>query len=45
MKHAGASQVQVRLGRTDEAIILEIRDTGEGTTIYAQVPAREVIRM
>ena len=81
MKHAEASRVKVRLGRTDEAIILEIRDNGrgfdsagsfpghlglrsmqervqhlggvlsiestpgQGTTIYAQVPAREAIRM
>lgn len=78
-KHAGASQVNVRLGRTAEAIILEIRDNGrgfdplgsfpghlgllsmqervknlggvlsiestpgQGTTIRARVPAREVI--
>lgn len=79
IKHAGASQVNVRLGRTAEAIILEIRDNGsgfdplgsfpghlgllsmqervknlagvlsiestpgQGTTIRARVPAREVI--
>jgi signal transduction histidine kinase len=78
-KHAGASQVDVRLGRMAEAIILEIRDNGrgfdsassfpghlgllsmrerlknlggvlsiestpgQGTTIRARVPAREVI--
>ena len=30
IKHAGASQVKVQLGRTDEAIILEIRDNGRG---------------
>jgi len=80
VKHAGASQVNVRLGRTAEAIILEIRDNGrgfdplgsfpghlgllsmqervknlagvlaiestagQGTTIRARVPAREVIQ-
>ncbi len=80
IKHAGASQVNVRLGRTAEAIILEIRDNGrgfdsassfpghlgllsmqervkhlagvlsiestpgQGTTIHARVPAREVIQ-
>jgi signal transduction histidine kinase len=79
IKHAGASQVNVRLGRSPEAILLEIRDNGvgfdsassfpghlgllsmrerlknlggvlsikstpgEGTTICARVPAREVI--
>jgi signal transduction histidine kinase len=79
IKHAGASQVNVRLGRAAETIILEIRDNGrgfdsagsfpghlgllsmqervknlegvlsiestpgEGTTIRARVPAREVI--
>jgi signal transduction histidine kinase len=79
IKHAGASQVKVRLGRTAEVIILEIRDNGrgfdplgsfpghlgllsmqervkdlggvlsiestpgQGTTIRARVPAREVI--
>jgi signal transduction histidine kinase len=79
IKHAGASQVNVRLLRTAEAIILEIRDNGrgfdsassfpghlgllsmqervknlagvlsiestagQGTTIRARVPAREVI--
>jgi signal transduction histidine kinase len=79
VKHAGASQVNVRLGRTAEALILEIRDNGsgfdplssfpghlgllsmqervknlagvlsiestpgQGTTIRARVPAREVI--
>ncbi len=80
VKHACASQVHVRLGRTAEAIILEIRDNGrgfdplssfpghlgllsmqervknlagvlsiestagQGTTIRARVPAREVIQ-
>jgi signal transduction histidine kinase len=80
VKHAGASQVNVRLGQTAEAIILEIRDNGrgfdsassfpghlgllsmqervknlagvlsiestpgQGTTIRARVPAREVIQ-
>ena len=80
VKHAGASRVQVRLGQTDEAIILEIRDNGrgfdpagsfpghlgllsmqervrhlegvlsiestpgEGTTVRAQVQAREVMQ-
>jgi signal transduction histidine kinase len=80
IKHAGASQVHVRLGRTAEAIILEIRDNGsgfdsassfpghlgllsmqervkhlggvlsiestagQGTTVRARVPAREVIQ-
>jgi signal transduction histidine kinase len=79
IKHAGASQVHVRLGRTAETIMLEIRDNGvgfdsassfpghlgllsmrerlknlggvlsiestpgQGTTIRARVPAREVI--
>ena len=79
VKHAEASRVQVRLDRTAEAIIVEVRDNGrgfdpagsfpghlglrsmqervshlggalsiesapgEGTTIRAQVPARQVI--
>jgi len=30
IKHAGASQVNVRLGRTAEVFILEIRDNGRG---------------
>jgi len=80
IKHAGASQVHVRLGQTAETIILEIRDNGsgfdsassfpghlgllsmqervkhlggvlsiestagQGTTVRARVPAREVIQ-
>jgi signal transduction histidine kinase len=30
IKHAGASRVNVRLGQTAEAFILEIRDNGKG---------------
>jgi signal transduction histidine kinase len=38
VKHAGASQVNVRLGRTDEAIILEIRDNGKGFDATGSFP-------
>jgi signal transduction histidine kinase len=38
IKHAGASQVHVRLGRTAEAITLEIRDNGSGFDSASSFP-------
>jgi len=38
IKHAGASQVHVRLGQTAETIILEIRDNGSGFDSASSFP-------
>jgi len=44
IKHAGASRVNVRLGRTAEVIILEIRDNGRGFDPLGSFPGHLGLR-